>query len=254
MTASSFSPRVRRRPLLFLPAALGFGTMTRSSHRANARQTSPGPTLLVRGDIELSTDRRLAWRVVREVAELPPDAAFEGRSTGFAMASSNFTSMLVTDEATGSAYRLAFDEAAFVRDGTVQRAESLDERPVQYLRIKLAEATAPENASGFSLVFSGPAFAVPAGAITLALQRAGLMAGDTVELPPGIGETLVLVEAGEVELEIGEGAPRERLETVVGSGTYYVARSVGAAATLYAARDGARVLVATIQEASEATA
>ena len=130
----------------------------------------------------------------------------------------------------------------------MQRVESLDEYSGQYLHIKLAEATAPEDASGYSLVFSGPAFAVPAGPITLALQRSEMMSGDTVSLPPGTGETLVLVETGEAELEIGEAASRERLQTVVGSGTSYAVRSVGPAAMLYAARDATNVLIATIDE------
>jgi hypothetical protein len=244
--SSSFQSRFDRRGLLITSAALGLGAVSILSRRALARQTDMASTLLVRGDMEIPSDAPMAWRVVGDVAELSPSAAFEQRATGFAVATELFSSLLLTDQATGSAYRLAPGEAAFVREGTWQRRESLGQQPVSYLRIGLVAATGAEDAGDDPLIFSGPAFDVPAGAITLALQRAEMAAGDAFGLPPGTGETLVLVEQGEVELEVGEAAPRERLQTVVGSGTSYAIRSVGPAAMLYGARDATNVLIATI--------
>jgi hypothetical protein len=239
--------RLNRRAFLAASAALSVSFASLSGRNVIARQSRVEPTLLVRGEDEFASDAAVAWRVVRDVAEMAPNAAFETRATGFAVATDPYNLLLLTDEATGSGYRLAHGEAAFVRDGTAQRRESLGRGPASYLRIGLVAATAAEDAGGDQLIFAGPAFTIPAVPLTLALQRAELTTGDVVGLPPGAGETLVLVEQGEVELEIGEAAPRERLQTVVGSDTYYVARSVGPAALLYCVRDATRVLIATIE-------
>jgi hypothetical protein len=238
---------VNRRAFLATASALSAGFASPSARNVVARQARVEPTLLVRGEDEFSADANVAWRIVRDVAEVAPNAAFETRATGFAVATNPFNSLLLTDEATGSTYRLAHGEAAFVRDGTTQRRESLGRGADSYLRIGLVEASLAEDAGGDRLIFAGPAFTIPAGPVTLALQRAEMTTGDVVGLPPGAGDTLVLVEQGEVELEIGEAAPRERLQTVVGSDTYYVARSVGPAAMLYCVRDATRVLLATIE-------
>jgi hypothetical protein len=189
----------------------------------------------------------LAWRVVHDVAEAPPDAAFEWRSLGFAVAAAPFGSLLLTDEATGSANRLAPGEAAFVREGTRQRRESLDDRAQGYLRIGLVAATAANDAGGDRLLFAGQAFASLAGPATLTLHRFAPAPGETIDLPPGAGDTLVLVEQGEVMLEVGEAAPREPLRTTVGSDTAYAIRSVGPAAMLYGVREGTLILLATIE-------
>jgi hypothetical protein len=109
-------------------------------------------------------------------------------------------------------------------------------------------AEAVNDAGGDRLRFAGPAFPAPSGHVTLFLHRVEPAVGDAVGLPPGVGETetLVLVEQGEVELEIGEAAPRELLQTVVGSDTNYAIRSVSGAAMSYGAREATSVLVATV--------
>jgi hypothetical protein len=246
VTSTSFPPRVGRRALLGMSAALSLGMAQASSRGAIARQANAEATLLTRGAIELPAETAIAWRVVREVAEPSPDAAFAPRATGFAVSLHPFYALLLTDEATGSAYRLGFGEGAFVRDGTAQRVVSLGESWVEYLRIKLAAEATPEEATGRDLVFAGPAFAMPARSFTLALQRAELAVGDAIGLPPGAGETLVVVVQGDVELEVGEAAPRDLLRAVIGSDSHYVARSVGPAAMIYGARESTRVLIATI--------
>jgi hypothetical protein len=115
-----------------------------------------------------------------------------------------------------------------------------------YLRIGLVAATAANDAGGDWPIFAGSAFAAPAGQVTLSLSRAELIEGDIVALSPGTGDQLILVEQGEVELEVGEAAPRELLQTTVGSDTSYAVRSIGAAAMLYGARDATSVLLAIL--------
>lgn len=246
MASTSYPPRIGRRNLLGASAAGGLGLLCPSPRAALACQQPPGPTLLVRGETRLS-GAPMAWRVVRDVAETPPDAAFERRALGFAVATNPFASLLLTDEATGSAARLAPGEAAFVRDGTFQRRESLGTGAQSYLRIGLAAAASARDAGGDRLLFAGPAFTVSPGPVALVLFRVSLEPGDAFGVPPGAGETLVVVEQGEAELEVGEAAPRDRLQTVVGSDTSYAIRSVPAAATLYGQVEGTRVLVATIR-------
>jgi hypothetical protein len=236
--------RLGRRQGLMTLLALGLDPA--GVRHVSARQTAAETTLLVRGEAELVPGSRVAWRVVQDVAEVGPMASFEERALGFAVASSPFSNLLFTDEETGSSYRLAPGEAAFVTEGTSQRRESLEEQGVSYLRIGLVEATHGNDAGGDRLRFGGPAFLAPSGPVTLALHRVEPEEGEKVGLPAGAGETLLLVEQGEVELEVGEAAERERLLTVVGSDTAYAIRSVASAATLFGGPPGTRVLIATI--------
>lgn len=247
MAWNPFRPRLGRRALLVAPAALSLGLGHGARRAAPARQERAGAMLLVRGETRLTGDP-MAWRVVSDVAEVPR-AGFERRALGFTVAPSPFTTLLLTDEATGSACRLAPGDAAFVREGTSQRRESLGDAAQGYLRIGLVAESEVADAGGDRLRFAGPAFATPTGPVTLSLHRVELEVGETFGMAPGAGEseTLVLVEQGEVELEIGEAAPREVLVTTVGSDTSYAVRSVGAAAVLYGAVEGTRVLVATIE-------
>jgi len=200
--------------------------------------------LLVRGEARIPTGGEMAWRVVRDVAEVALAAVFERRALGFAVAAAPFSTLLLTDEATGSACRLAPGEAAFVREGTFQRRESLGEGAQGYLRIGLVAAGSVNDAGGDRLAFAGPPFALSPGPVTLTLLRVELAAGTPFALPPGGGATLVLVEQGEVELEVGEAAPRELLRTTVGSDTSYAVRSVASSAMLYGTRDATSVLIA----------
>lgn len=213
---------------------------------SSARQTQVEGTLLVRGDAELPGGQ-MAWRVVDDVAEVGGDAGFQRRSLGFTVNTSIFADLLVTDEVTGSAYRLASEEAAFVSEGTMQRRESLGETPEQYLRLGLVHAALATDAGGDRLVYAGPAFAIPSGTVTLALERMDLNAGDMAHANPGPGHVLILVLQGEVELEEGEAGTRTRLQTVVGSGTSYAAHATRWGTSITALRDATNVLIASIQ-------
>jgi hypothetical protein len=213
---------------------------------ALAQQGLVEGALLVRGEAGLAGDQ-MAWRVVQDVAEVGEDAIFQRRALGFTVNSGIFTDLLLTDEATGSAYRLAPDEAAFVGEGTMQRRESLGTEAEQYLRIGLVQATHAGDAGGDRMVYAGPAFAAPAGPVTLMLERLDLNAGDRAHAGTGVAHTLILVLQGEIEIEEGEAGPRTTLQTVVSSGTSYAAHSTPWGTAITAQRDATYVLVASMQ-------
>jgi hypothetical protein len=233
-------PVVGRRALLLAPAALALAPARPGSARIQVGMAE----LLVRGEVVLPDDGApLAWRLVQDVAEAAPAAGFERRALGFAVATDPFAPLLLTDEATGSACRLLPGEAAFVREGTVQRRESLGPDAVGYLRIGLVSAGAAGDAGGDRLRFAGPTFAAPTGVSALALLRIPLEAGTRSVLPAGAGAALLVVEQGEVDLEAAGG--RETLTTTVGSDTAYAVRSVVGPATI-TGRRGATSLLAAV--------
>lgn len=237
MVMAPFRSRIGRRGLLTTPTVLGIEFVCGSRQPTAARQGSALPTLLVRGEATLS-GAPMAWRVVSDVAEAGAAAAFERRALGFAVATNPFTAFLLTDEATGSAYRLAPGDAAFVRDGTMQRRESLADAADSYLRIGLVEPAAATDPGGDRLRFAGPTF-----------HRIELGSGESFAMSPDVRdtETLVLVEQGEVNVETSGSSPRDRRQSVVGSDTAYAFRSVSGEATLYGQVEGTRVLVATVE-------
>lgn len=214
--------------------------------RVHGWQRGFSGTLLVRGEADL-TRSEMAWRVVEDVAEAAGDASFQQRALGFAVNNGIFTDLLVTDEVTGSVYRLTPGDAGFVAEGTMQRRESLGDSPEQYLRIALVQASLAEDAGGDRMVFSGPAFTVPTAQVTLTLDRFDLDAGDRAYAAPGTGQALILVLQGEVEIEEGEGGPRSQLQTVVGSGISYAAYSTPWETSITATRDATYVLVASMR-------
>lgn len=213
--------------------------------RGDAQVPPVQSTLLVRGEADLEGGE-MAWRVVQDVAETADDAIYQRRALGFSVNSGIFTDLLVTDEATGSAYRLAPGEAAFVGEGTMQRRESLGRDAEAYLRIALVRAELVGDAGGDLMVFAGPGFPTPAGPATLILERLDLQAGDRAYAGTGVGETLILVLQGAIEIEEGAAGLITELQTVVGSGTSYAAHSTPLAASITALRDGTSVLLASM--------
>jgi hypothetical protein len=230
----------------FLIGTLAAAVMALEANRLQARQARVSPTLLDRSQIELPAGEPMAWRVVRDVAEVGAAAAFEQRALGFVVASARFSTLLLTNEATGSTRRLTSGQAAFVFGGTRQRRESLGSSATSYLRIGLVPAAAVKDAGGDRLLFAGSSFPAPAGKVVLSLERLALGEDDTAYVNPGLGQALVLVEQGELDAEQGEAAPLERLRTTVGSDTSYAIRSLPGGTTLFGRRDATSVLVATI--------
>lgn len=235
--------RVSRRVAI---ALIAFGAIPRLGAAAlRARQARAASTLLVRGEANLPGGE-MAWRVVEDGAEQGADASFQQRALGFTV-NTSFGDLLLTDEATGSAYRLAPEEAAFVAQGTMQRRESLGRTLERYLRIGLVQAGLETDAGGDRMVFSGSAFTGPVGPVTLTLERFDLNDGDQAHASPGPGEALILVLQGEVEIEEGEAGPITQLQTVVGSGTSYAAYSTPWGTSIIALRDATHLLVASLQ-------
>lgn len=198
----------------------------------------------MRGQATLPTGQPVAWRVVSDVAEVVPGAAFERRALGFAVNTSPFGALLVTDEATGAAFRLVPGEAAFTPDGVMQRRESLGRGPESYLRIGLVPAAQAGDAGGDRLRFAGPAFVAPSGMVTIELLRAALGDGDSVPVPALSGDALAIVEQGEAILATAAGS--ESLATTAGSDTAYAIRSVAGAARLVGQRIGTSILAAVV--------
>lgn len=243
-TANARSRGVSRRVVITLSAAAVVHPWWGATGLAQ-RELVEG-TLLVRGEADLAGGE-MAWRVVQDVAEADDEVTFQRRALGFTVNSGIFTDLLVTDEATGSAYRLAPDEAAFVGEGTMQRRESLGNDAEQYLRIGLVRADFAGDAGGDRMVYAGQAFAAPAGPVTLTLERLDLQAGDRAYAGTGLGHTLILVLQGEIEIEEGEAGPITQLQTVVGSGISYAAHATAWGTSITAMRDATYVLVASMQ-------
>lgn len=211
-----------------------------------ARQERIEGTLLVRGEADLAGGE-MAWRVVQDVAEVSAEAQFQRRALGFTVNTSIFTDLLLTDEGTGSAYRLAPDQAAFVGEGTRQRRESLGTDAAQYLRIALVAANLAGDAGGDRMVYAGSGFPTPARRVTLTLERLDLRAGDRADARPGAGQGLILVLQGEIEIEEGEAGPITQLQTVVGSGVSYAAHATPWGTSITSLRDGTFVLLASME-------
>jgi hypothetical protein len=242
---SNLFQRMTRRRLATVVTAATVG-LCGSVAIGKAQEESPKNALLVRGDANLDGGE-MAWRVVQDVAERSDGASFQRRALGFTVNSGIFTDLLLTDEATGSAYRLAPDEAAFVGEGTMQRRESLGNAAEQYLRIALVKAELATDAGGDRMVYAGRAFDAPAGPITLTLERLDLQAGDRTHAGTGMGHTLILVLQGEIEIEEGEAGPRTHLQTVVGSGISYAAHSTPWGTSITSLRNGTSVLLSSMQ-------
>jgi len=111
----------------------------------------------------------------------------------------------------------------------------------------LVPAEFMDDDGGDRMVYTGPAFAAPAGPVTLNLERLDLQEGDRAYAGTGLGQALILVLQGEVEIEEGEAGPRTRLQTVVGSGTSYAALATPWGTSITAMRDTTHVLVASIR-------
>ena len=109
-----FTSRHTRRSLIGALVAVALATAPGRLHGA---ADASSPTLLDRSQVESPAGEPMAWRVVRDVAEVGAAAAFEQRALGFAVASAPFSTLLLTNEATGSTRRLTSGQAAFVFEG-----------------------------------------------------------------------------------------------------------------------------------------
>ena len=209
-------------------------------------QASGEAEVVVRGAAPMPAGE-VAWRLVQDVAEPRGEARFEERALGFAIPLPLWNPLLLTDEATGAAYRIDGDGAAFVPDGLVQRRESLDEEAVPYLRLALVPAAEAADPGGDRLLFSGEPFAAPTGDRELTLLRVGLQAGESITVTGAADETFVLVEQGSAI--VAGKAGEATLTTIVGSGTSYGIGSFAGDVAIIGERDATYVVAAVIGDA-----
>jgi hypothetical protein len=148
---------------------------------------------------------QVAWRVVVDQAEPNEEAQPEERALGFALADED--AIVVNDLSDGSQTRLAAGEASFVGNGIVQHRASLSDQTVSYYRLALVPAESASDEGGDQLVFAGDGFAAPDGNRDLDLVRDVLQADEKTSIDDSGNPTLILVTAGELEIDTGSGEP-----------------------------------------------
>ena len=222
-----------------LSGAAGFVV---SSRRSEAAATGGDAEVLVHGVAELPAGE-LAWRLVQDVAELPGKPRFELRALGFMIC--RFAPILVTEQATGAAFRLEAFSAAFVPEGVSQMRESLGVTEADYLRLALVPPEQATDRGGDRLLFGGRAFASPGGRRAMTLTRLTLQADETETLDGGAGDAFVLTEQGSAL--IAAGADERTLVTTVGSDTSYGIGLFTGPLAITGERDGTLVIVAGIR-------
>jgi hypothetical protein len=144
----------------------------------------------------------VAWRVVRDTAELPEDSADEERALGFALTD---RMAIVIDDASGQRQqRLAAGEAAFVPQGAIERRSSLAPVVAPYYRIALVPTELASDAGGDRMVYAGRPFAAPAGrAFDIDLVRDVVAPDDEIRFADSGAQALVLVTSGSVDVRAG---------------------------------------------------
>ncbi len=214
--------RSRRLLLLVLPLLLPAGLALR---QAVAQEDGPnvpsaarvGQAVIAQGVSEMPASR-IAWRVLRDTAEVPGAAEFESRALGFAVAAED--AILVSNRGTGQQALLAQGEASFVPIGSDERRESMGETATRLFRIALVPAEQAGEAAGDEMIHAGAPFDAPDGRrdVSLVAER-GLCtlrdsgrsitrtAGDSNGFP-----ILVVVIEGLLEVTPREGEP-VRLDT-----------------------------------------
>jgi hypothetical protein len=150
----------------------------------------------------MPTDR-VAWRVIRDTAQVPGEAPSLERALGFVLAVDD--ALLVTDVDTGVQQRLAAAEAAFVPEGVFQRHESLGNGPAPYFRLALVPPEDADYTAGGELVLAGNGFAAPEGRRDLDLILGNLRSGATATLNDSGFPTVILALTGGLSVGVAEG-------------------------------------------------
>lgn len=178
--------------------------------RLLARQQTPAQghaQVVAQGVAPMPAADTVVWRISGQNARVVADAPFGPRDLGFVVADEG--PIVVSDEASGDQVRLGPGEATLVRAGTAQRRASTGDEPFAYYAVELVPAdAADEVGSGTALPASDP-FAPPAGHRDLDLVRDVLEEDEEASLPAGEAgaPTAVLVTAGTVQIETGDGVP-----------------------------------------------
>lgn len=160
-------PAVRTHCLLFLliplllPAGLAMRQVVAQEDGPNVPSAARvGQAVVAQGVAEMPASR-IAWRVVRDTAELPGSAEYESRALGFAVAAED--AILVSNRSTGQQTLLALGEASFVPAGSDERRESMGESATRLFRIALVPAEQAGEAAGDEMILAGAPFDAPSG-------------------------------------------------------------------------------------------
>lgn len=149
---------------------------------------------------------QIAWRVVVDEAEPLDVAEPQERALGFALADAD--AIVVNDLSDGTQTRLAAGEASFVADGVLQQRASLGEQTASYYRLALVPVESANDEGGDQLVFGGDGFAAPDGNRDIDLVRDVLQQDEKTSLDDAGYPVLILVTAGELEVDAGGGEPQ----------------------------------------------
>ncbi len=189
--------------------------------------------VMAQGVVDL-TDTQLVWLVASEIANPPANAAEANAATGFLIAGNG--AIIVEDLASGDQTRLAGGEAMLTRDGEQELRAALGATAASYFAMELHPAQQQvEKPDGGYL---GSAFAGPGGRHDLDLVGVELAAGQSINIPAGVGPTLVLVTTGSAEVATDKA---EYIPLATGE-----AHSVSGPVTVTGYDGGAAVAIAVI--------
>jgi hypothetical protein len=233
---------------VLLPAGLAMRQVVAQDDGPNVPSAARvGQAVIAQGVSEMPAPQ-IAWRVVRDTAELPGSAEYESRALGFALAAED--AILISNRSIGQQTLLAQGEASFVPAGSDERRESMGDTATSLYRIALVPADQANEAAGDELIHGGAPFDAPSGRrdVSLVAER-GLCtlrdsgrsitrtAGDSNGFPILIvvtdGTLEIMPRAGEpVRLEAGQAieiSPTVTLKSLLNTDrcTSYVIAVIG---------------------------
>jgi hypothetical protein len=215
--------------LFVLVAAIGPGSASVLLARQDADATSlvDGRAKVVAQGVAVLPAGEAVWRTVRTRAAPIAQAEFEPRPLGFVLAASG--PLLLTDRDSGDQLRLGPGEAAFVREGAVQRRSSLGDDPVTYLSIELVATDAPAPPIDAVVLQPGQSFAVPPGLRDLDLLSGDVSGDEQLTVSDTGAKNVVLVTDGAANVGRAGGEPVVLLagEAATFSGELLVAAAPG---------------------------
>jgi hypothetical protein len=199
--------------VLLLPVGLAMSRVRAQENGPNVPSPAHvGQAVIAQGVSEMPA-AQIAWRVVRDTADPPGAAEYEGRALGFAVAAEE--AILVSNQSTGQQELLASGEASFVPSQSAEKRESMGAGTTHLFRIALVPAEQAGDDGGDEMVLAGAPFAAPEGKRDVSLvAEEGLCtlrdsgrsitrtAGD-VDGPP----MLVVVTEGELQVMPRQGEP-----------------------------------------------
>jgi hypothetical protein len=199
--------------VLLLPVGLAMSHVRAQESGPNAPSPARAGQAVIAQGVSEMPPAQIAWRVVRDTADLPGQAEYEGRALGFALAAED--AILVSNQTTGQQVLLANGEASFVPSESAEKRESMGPSATHLFRIALVPAEQAGDAGGDEMVLAGAPFAAPDGKRDISLvSEQGLCtlrdsgrsitrtAGDANGLP-----ILIVVTEGQLQVMPHQGEP-----------------------------------------------